>query len=334
MDWSKGYSAAYYLTVVDPKTWVDTSRIEVTGGTIQRNDGDLLESADIDCVNYTTDGEQWIRVWLDARQDSNYSHTPLFTGIASSPNKTLNGSYTNASIQCYSILKPAQDVLLPRGWYAPTDTNGGTLIRRLLSVCKAPIEIADDSKYLSSPIIAESGETNLSMAWMIANVIGWQIKIDGYGRVQVGPYDRNSKWTFGINNNDSIELPIRVEHDWYNCPNVFRAISEGSSAVARDDDPDSMFSTIARGREIWQEEIDCDVPSDESLVEYAERRLKELQQVSTTASYDRRYHPLVGVFDVITLNYPNQGLVGQYMVTSQSVDLSYNARTAEEVIAL
>lgn len=334
MDWSLGYSASYYMTIVHPGTWMDTSRIEITGGTIQRTDSDLLESADIECVNYLVQDEQWIRVWLDARQEGEYSHTPLFTGLATSPSKTLKGRVTNTSAQCYSVLKPAQDILLPHGWYAPTDTNGGTLIKRLLSVCKAPITVEGDAKYLEYPIIAESGETNLSMAWLIADAMGYQIKIDGYGRVTVGPYSKKSKWHFGLHTDDVLEPTISVEYDWYSCPNVFRASAYGMSAIAKDEDPESPLSIAARGREVWEEENNCDLSADESLVDYAMAKLKELQKAAIKASYDRRYHPEINVYDVITLDYPEQGLIGNYMVTSQNVELGYNAKTSEEVIAI
>ena len=128
-----------------------------------------------------------------------------------------------------------------------------------------------------------------------------------------------------------IEPSIAVEYDWYSCPNVFRAVQDDLSAVARDDDPDSPLSTVSRGREIWAEETSCDFNTGESIAEYAVRRLKELQSIAVTASYERRYHPDVLAGDVIRLRYPAQGLDGLYKVTSQSIELGYGAKTSEEV---
>lgn len=119
MDWYKGFSSSYYISVLDRSTWRDLRRIEITGGTIKREDSELRESADIDCVNYSETTEQIIRVWLDARQNGGSSHIPLFTGLATSPGKTINGRLVTNTIECYSVLKIAQDMLLPRGWYAP-----------------------------------------------------------------------------------------------------------------------------------------------------------------------------------------------------------------------
>ena len=118
MDWGKGYSATYYLAQVDPVTWRDIARIEITGGSINREKTGLIESADIDCTGYD-DGERWIRVYLDARQNGAAEHVPLFTGLATSPEDEIDGTRVENALQCYSVLKPADDVLLLRGWYAP-----------------------------------------------------------------------------------------------------------------------------------------------------------------------------------------------------------------------
>ena len=48
MDWSKGFSASYYMAIVDKRTWNDISRLEITGGNISRYITGLRESADID----------------------------------------------------------------------------------------------------------------------------------------------------------------------------------------------------------------------------------------------------------------------------------------------
>lgn len=335
MDWSRGYSSKYYATIVDRATWMDTTRVNITGGSIQKSDDDLLESADIDCVDYeySQNGEQWIRVWLDTRQEGgSYSHTPLFTGVAISPIREIDGTLETNSIQCYSVLKPAQDVLLPRGWYAPIDIDIAILIKRLLAVTSAPVAAPEGEKKLEQSIIAEEGETNLTMAWRLALAAGWIIQITGSGEIIVGPQDDSTKMFIGTTSNDIIETSVSITYDWYQCPNVFRATSNGISAIARDDNPDSILSTIARGREIWAEENDCDLASGQSISDYAKKRLEELQSSVMTISYNRRFNPNVGVGDIIYLDYPVQGIVGLFRVTSQNITLGYSARVAEEAV--
>lgn len=334
MDWSSGFSSRYYVSVIDRTTWRDLNRIEITGGTIRRESDDLRESADIDCVNYSSETEQIIRVWLDAKQNGDSSHIPLFTGIATSPGKSINGHLVTNTLECYSVLKIAQDMLLPRGWYAPKGINGGDLIKDLLSVIPVKISISENSPGLNSAIIAEDGENRLSMTDKILDIMNWRLTLDGYGNIYIHPYSNSPVALFDSLNNDVLELSVNINRDWYSCPNVYRTVLDDSYAVARDDDPNSPLSTVNRGREVWVEESSAALLENETLAEYAERMLKLAQRVSTTISYDRRFDPNTYVSDVVRLNYPAQKISGDFLITSQSITLGYNAKTSEEVIKI
>ena len=334
MDWRRGFSAKYYISILDRDTFRDLTPIEITGGTINREDSELRESADIDCVNYTETTEQIIRVWLDAKQNSYSSHIPLFTGIATSPGRNINGNLSTNTLQCYSILKIAQDMLLPRGWYAPKGINGGELIRDLLNVVPVTISIAENSPGLDSAIIAESNENRLSMVDKILSLMNWRMKLDGYGNISIEPYNNDVVATFDAINNDILEPSLTVTYDWYDIPNVYRAVLDNSYAVARDDNPNSPLSTVSRGREIWYEDSDVYLQENETLSEYAERMLGLYQQVATTVSYTRRFDPSVYVSDVVRIGYNKQQIAGDYLVTSQTITLGYNAKTSEEVVKI
>lgn len=346
MDWDKGYSARYYISILDKDTLRDIDRIEVTGGSIKRTSTDLRESADLDCVDYNTNAEQYIRVWLDAKQKGESSHIPLFTGIATSPGKDINGRYITNKLECYSLLKIAQDILLPRGWYAPAELDGGSLIKTLLKPVGTTITIEENTPALSQAIIAEDGENNLSMVDKILTAINWRMRLDGYGNIYISPnaYDvdqrdksimvKDVSGRFSALENDILEPSLSISYDWFGCPNVFRAIMDDSAAVARDESETSMYSIQNRGREIWSEETDCQLNDNETLAEYAFRRLKELQKVATNISYDRRFMPNVYPTDIVELHYPAQQIQGYYYITDQSITLGYNAKTSEEVIEI
>ena len=129
MDWNKGFEAKYYCSFVDKGTWRDLDRFEITGGQVTHSNSELLESADIETSNYIQ-GERWIRLWLYARQNGATEHIPMFTGLATSPSDDVDGNLVSNSLECYSVLKPLKDVLLPRGWYAPAG-SGESLLRDL-----------------------------------------------------------------------------------------------------------------------------------------------------------------------------------------------------------
>ena len=334
MNWKNGFSASYYATIVDPVSWRETERFQVIGGNISRSEDGLRESADLECTDYPYQREQYIRVYLDARQKGSSSHTPLFTGLATSPVRNIDGYYETNTVECYSVLKAAEDVLLERGYYVSAGSNGGDVIKELLSCCPAPVLISGSSPALQTSIIAEEGETRLSMADRVLFAIGWRMRIDGSGLIELCPKAVEEIASFDPVSQDVLEPSIEVEYDWYACPNVLRAVQDDMSAVARDDSPDSPLSTANRGREVWVEESDCDLNTGESISEYALRRLKELQKIQLTASYDRRYFPDILVGDLIRLRYPAQGLDGDFRITSQTIELAHGARTSEKVEAV
>ena len=331
MDWNKGFSAIFYGSFIDALTFRDIKRFDIIGGSISRKDSDLMESAEVDCVDFENK-EQWVRLWMDTKQSGESSHNALFTGLACSPTEDIDGYRSTHTVQIYSVLKPCEDVLLPRGWYVSGGSNGGAWIKELLSVTPAPVIVAGTTPSLSQTIIAEEGETRLSMAQKILNSIGWRIRIDGMGKIYVLPKATEMSARFDTLTNDSIEPSIQKEYDWFECPNVFRAVSGDISATVRDDDPKSPLSTISRGREIWMEETNCDTAEGESITDYALRRLKKEQQVGMKVSYDRRYNPDVCVSDIVYLNYPSQDIVGNFIVTSQSIELGAGVKTSEEVM--
>ena len=138
---------------------------------------------------------------------------------------------------------------------------------------------------------------------------------------------------------DSVELRITDSQDWYSVPNCYRVSSGDLCAVARDDDPESELSTVARKRtrggsgEIWSGESGVALTDGESLAEYAIRKLKEAQSPARKISYTRRFQPDVTVSDLVQLHLPGHGIDGVFRISRQTIELGHGARTQEEVIA-
>lgn len=331
MDWAKGYTATYYMTVVDPSTWRDIKKVDLTGGTIKREASGLRHSADVKCINYPRGVERWIRIYLDVTQEGGDEHVPLFTGIATSPGEEIDGVLRSAPLQCYSVLKPAADVAMLRGWYASAGISGGTIIQQLLRVTRAPVVVSDGAPALTNHIVAEENETHLTMIEKILTAINWRIRITGDGTIYVEPVSDEPVVTFDPFELDVLETLIKISEDWFSCPNVFMAVDEDLTAIARDDSEASPLSTVNRGREVWKVDTSCELADNETIEEYAGRRLIEEQRVKKTASYDRRFYPDVYPGDMIRLHYPEQNIDGTFRVTSQSIELSYAAKTSESV---
>ena len=339
MDWSKGLTARYRGFIVDPTTWKDVEEIEIQSGSISKSEDSLRESADIQVPNYNSEKEEWIRIYLDARQESDSFYGPIFTGLISAPTKNYEGVVQRSTLKCYSVLKPASDILLPKGYYVSYGANTYNELLNLLSVIDGtPINLIefDDEPIPDIPqtIIAEAGETKLSMADRILYSIGWVMRIGGDGSINISKLEDEPSLYFDADEFDSLEIKVDISNNWFDCPNVFRAIQGEYSAIAIDDNPDSPLSIPNRGREIWMEETNATPFIGESLSEYAERRLSEEQQISISASYSRRFHPDANVSDVILLKYPDQGLNGIFYIASQTITIGYSPTVSEVVYKL
>lgn len=332
MDWTKGYSASYHLTIVDPVTWHDLERHEITGGSIARELGGMMQSADINCREFPTNMERYVRIYLDARQGGSSNRVPLFTGLATTPDTEYDGSMESHTLQCYSVLKAADDILLPRGYYVPGGIDAGVILRKLLDVIPAPVHVDEGAPSLLSSIVADEDDTYLDMAQKVVAAINWEIKITGRGDIIIKQKSTEPAIRLDPLGSDIVEDQIIVSHDWYSCPNVFRAIDEELTAIARDDSPDSPLSTVNRGREIWMQDTSCDLSDNESIGQYALRRLREEQRNAISGSYKRRFQPDLMPGDLVYLKYPKQGLNGTFRIISQGIDLGYGATTSEEVV--
>lgn len=328
MRWDKGYTTEYYVTLIDPVSWVDIERIEITGGSIDRSRDGLLESANIKIKRDI--GERWVRLWMDAYQSGSAAHEPLFTGLTSVPERELNGLRESYTAECFSVLKPAEDMLLDRGYYAPAGMPIAEIIKKLLDYCPAPF-IYNESPPLVYSIVAESGESNLSMIKKMLKAAGQRLRISGSGEISLISEQDKEIAEFDATDFDILEPNIKDKVNRFDCPNVFRAVINDAIAIARDE-TGSPLSVDSRGREIWREETGCNLKDGELLSEYAKRRLKEEQALSRTLSYTRRYDPRVRPGDTVKIHYPENRIDGFFSVGSQSIEIGRAAKTSETAI--
>lgn len=337
MRWDEGYTAEYYATIIDPVSWRDMERLDIKAdpvGIIKRELEGIRASAQIYCDSFPRGIENWIRVWLNVKQGGSNDHVALFTGIGSTPEHNMDGVRETSAVQCYSVLKPAMDIDLLRGWYAPAGVSGATVIRDLLAVIPAPVIIEDNAPVLSSAIIAENNENHLTMVDKVLTAMNWRIRILGDGTVTVGPWSEEPVATFDPDEFDVIESEITIKADLFSAPNVFMAVDNDRTAIAKDNSDKSALSIVNRGREVWAQEDGCSLAANQTLEQYAAMQLEKAQKVKQTANYGRRYVPEVYPGDVIRMRYPQQYLDGLYTVSSQSIELTHAAVTSEEIMSL
>lgn len=335
MDWNTGYSALFELKTVDPISFADNGSFDFISGTIDRTNSGLMESGDLTMME--NPGECLIRIYLKAKQGASGARIPIFTGLTSAPERKLDGKRITYEVECYSVLKPIDDILIPIGYYAPAGSDGTQLVQSLLSVGPAPVVVDDDGPYLAESIVAEDSQSRLDVAWMILKAIGWRLRIEGDGTIHICEMASASSAVFDMLNNDVIEPNVTDSQDWFSVPNCIRVINGSRYVEYIDDDAESSVSTVSRQAtrggtgQIWMSDSAAGLSSGESLVGYALRILSEAQSPARTIKYTRRFQPDIFVGDWVTLHLPAVGIDGIFKITKQSIELGYGCRTDEEV---
>ena len=329
MDYRHGYIASYSVAVVDPRTWLDVGWLKIISGSTSRSETGLRQSADMTVRRYDKSIDKYVRVYLDTNQNGARAREPLFTGIATSPGDDHKEGVTDIRIQCYSVLKDAEDISLPLGWYAPAGASTAIILRQLFKGLPEPLIIAAGSPALSENIVAEASENVLTMTDKILTAINWRAQITGRGEIMFSPKPTDPAEYFGLNRNAVVETDFSHGRDFFNCPNVLRVSAGNESYIARDDDPNSPLSTVSRGREVQRSEDNITLAESETLQAYGVRRLRELQQMTETAQYTRLYLPGINVGDIVELNYPE--LKGRYTVTGQTMQFGAPCSVQESV---
>jgi hypothetical protein len=100
--------------------------------------------------------------------------------------------------------------MLPLGWYAAYGSDGTEIIADLFKQCGIKVNSEFGGGYLAANIVAEAGETYLTMAKKVAKAINWQIRPNGLGEVSIVPYSNVVKARFD-GENDVVE----DSDDWW-----------------------------------------------------------------------------------------------------------------------
>lgn len=327
MDWMQPYEVDYTAVSVT-KSWMDGEPLDLLA-----IDGiDVSEESATATISLAEGvGEQWIRLYANAHSATESEKVALFTGITSLPKANWDGVEGTYSCEVYSSLSCADDVLLPIGWWTdghdPAQVAAGLLARST----PAPVEWEQGSPQLTSPMVAEDGESCGSMARKLVDAINWRIRLAGDGRIYVERKPSLPSDTLDESENDVMLPEVDESIDLSGIPNVYRVTSGDDAIVVYDDDADSMFSTVSRGREIWAEERGVTLNAGESLESYAIRKLRESQDVSYRLSYTREYMPL-DLGDLVRINLPSIGIDATYMIESQHVNCGVGITVDEGVV--
>ena len=334
IDWSKSYSAVWRVFRVDEFTWQDA---ELIGGidSIQitrscSGDAPMLESGTMTLTGDFARG--YYRIVMHATQDVETERVDVATLLCESTKKTLDYGVSTPNVMCNSVLYPAYTQRVLDGTYIQAGADVAQYAANLLKSCiKAPVEV-EGGFAISSVYWFDFGIRIIEAVWQALEIGGYVMQIDGRGVVHIRPRPSVPALDLDGANIALLQTAVQTELNTSNVPNRYIAKSDGTVAIAVNDSPDSDVSTVSRGY-IYDEIDESPATVDnETLPQYAIRRLHELStSISETRSYTREYWSGVYPFDIVKGSLDSIGIDGDMRVMNQTLKCGYGITVSEQV---
>lgn len=331
-DWTRSMKQTFEYVIVDPGTWGDVSKLtDVESCSITRDlDDETLGSASLTCD--TDHSDEYVRTYLVTEQDGIRERIPLGTHIYETPSTKFDGKKTSLSQDGYSPLIELKEKPPQLGYALLKGTNIMELAGRLCSEnMRAPVVRGESSDTLEDNFVSDTEDTWLTFLTDLISCAQFRFDIDDTGRILFARKQDITAlqpiWTFDDGNSSILYPDVTVDRDLYGVPNVIEVVyspTDGTPIFSRvvNDDPNSIISTVSRGREVVYRETSPSVVegiNQAQLDDYARNKLKELSSLEYKVSYRHGYCP-VRIGDCVRLNYVRAGLEDvKAMVTRQTI---------------
>lgn len=343
-DWLSSMQQTFEYYVVDPKTWKDVKLINtVKSSTISRDaEAETLGSATIDMTESV--GEAYIRIYLVTIQNGLRERHPLGTFLVQTPSLSFNGRLQNISVDAYTPLIELKESPPPLGYSILKNSCIMDIAYRLARErARAPVVKTTCGTPLAMDFTASTDDTWLTfLSDLVANA-KYQFALDEMGRILLAPYQDTASlqpvWTYDDDNSSILYPDISVDRDLYGIPNVVEVIHSNGAGYyfvrAVNDDPNSVTSTVSRGREIIHRVTNPDLvgdPTKSQVEDYANQLLRELSVLEYTVSYTHGYCP-VRLGDCVRLNYTRAGITNiKAKVISQTIKCEPGCPVTEKAV--
>ena len=333
MDWSRNYNAVWRVFKVDEATWQDSQLIGgVDSVSVTRSCGTKAPMLESGTMTVTGDFERgYYRIVMNATQGVETTRVDVATLLCDSTKSTRNYNVKQSSVSCNSVLYPASVQVMLDGSFMPAGASVAQYVAELLGNCiKAPIEVDDDFT-ISTYYWFDFGNSILDCAWEALNLGGFVMQIDGRGTVHIK--EKPSEVVLELDGANASLLGTSVTSDFNtsSVPNRYIAKSDEVVAIAINDDPESDVSTVRRGYIYDEVDESPATVNDETLPQYAMRRLEEISiEVSETRSYTREYWPGVLPYDVVRGTNKSVGIDGKLRIVNQSLKCDYGITISEQ----
>lgn len=218
----------------------------------------------------------------------------------------------------------------------------------IASTGETNIAITPSTATLAGPLAWDAGTSKLTIVndlFDAAAYFSLFCDLNGAyrGEPYVRPADRPILWEF-TDGDGAIFVPqFTKDVDLFAIPTTVIAVGQGNGTTAAlvstavNADPDSPYSTVARGRTIAHVETGVEAADQPTLDAYARRRLIELTSPTSSVDIQHAYVPGLTVNNAVRLRRVPAGIDARHVVTKTSIPLNPTAlvkTTVQQVIDL
>lgn len=321
-----GYSVlSWRVFRVNTDTWADGSILtRVNSASVSRDVSDTPTTVErgsmsVDMAVADSFEEGYYRIVMTADQGGSTERVDVATLLFTSTSSTANRGVSEAQVSGRSVLYPASVTRLAIGSYAPKGVDGAAFCKELLDSCvNAPVT-NEGSFTLDDHVVFDIGASTLDCVWMVLNAGNHVLQIGGDGVIHIRPKPTNPSLVLDIAHARLLQPEVVHDLDYSEVPNRYIAVSGEMSAMAVNNDPESITSTVRRG---WTSDIVDQSPvrtDGETLAAYAARRLEEESMVNDARSYTREWWPDVLPFSLVHGSLSSVGVEGDFRVVSQQL---------------
>lgn len=260
---------------------------------------------------------------------------PLGQFIPSTPTKNAdeNGA-VSYDVEAYDKTIILREDCLTDPLYFPANTRYDEALEGILVGAGADTVIFADRPDQLFPTDREfeEGTEKLAIINSLLQEINFnKIRCDGYGRFVISkfviPTIDHVGFEYKADNLSVIKAELSSSFDLYKVPNIFKVtvsnpdMESGLSSLYINDSPDSITSTVSRGRKIVMIVDPPDVvASQEDLDAYINRIAFEQSQAADILTFHTGIMPIHESGDVLSISHPYAS--GVYQETSWTIDLS------------
>lgn len=271
---------------------------------------------------------------------------PLGVFLLSSPKRVEQGYQVFRDVEAYDgtvILE--EDKFIDRYTVRAGTKYTDAVVDILQGAGISKFNITASDRTLPNDIEYEPGtQKSKPIADFLTAINFTQLYVDEYGyftaHAYVSPSDRQPTQSYNEDQFSVLFNGMEEELDLYSVPNSFVAVYTSTDSTSdnqislvsklTNDNPDSITSTVNRGRTIVDYRKVNEIADQAALDEYVERIAFEASQIFGKVRFQTAIMPVHGFQDVLYLQNERLGITGKYSETSWKIPLKAGAQMDHE----